>query len=458
MGGCLSSRGELIAAIDIGKTHSRVSFINPRTGAELWSARQGNRSLETPIGRQLDVVGIEQWLVNALRTAPGKHLLMAVVPIAHGAAAVLMGAGGEILAVPDYEDARFERVNAEYDALRDPFEATCSPSLPLGLNLGRQLFYLEQHEQGLFRRIEHILPYPQFWAWRLSGVMACEVSSLGCHSDLWRPQGGSFSALAQTQGWAKRFAPNQFAGEALGTAIGPVAEAAGLPPYCKVVCGIHDSNASYLRHLIGRREQPFAVVSSGTWTVVMAHRAALTALRAERDMLANVDVFGTPVPTARFMGGREYEAIASGPGHPSLAALNSVLEKGAMALPSFAPAGPFAGRPGKLLRADALDEGERATLAMLYVALMTELSLDALGAHGEIIVDGPLATHSLFGAVLATLTGRERVWRDEGQGTTQAICYLAGLAGSGQSPLTAAAPLAIGELLRHRAEWRQLLA
>ena len=68
-------------------------------------------------------------------------------------------------------------------------------------------------------------------------------------------------------------------------------------------CGIHDSNASYLCYRVGRPAgQPFAVVSSGTWTVIMAHGSDLARLRENRDMLANVDAFGVPVATARFTG------------------------------------------------------------------------------------------------------------------------------------------------------------
>ena len=79
-----------------------------------------------------------------------------------------------------------------------------------------------------------------------------------------------------------------------------------------MACGIHDSNASYLRFLMDREREAFTVVSSGTWTIVMANRGDLRRLREDRDMLANVNAFGAPIATARYMGGREYEAIAQG--------------------------------------------------------------------------------------------------------------------------------------------------
>ncbi|MCE3590562.1 hypothetical protein LXJ59_28655, partial [Escherichia coli] len=67
-------------------------------------------------------------------------------------------------------------------------------------------------------------------------------------------------------------------------------------------CGIHDSNASLLPHLM-TRSSPFSVVSTGTWVVLFAVGGQLDKLDQARDTLANVDAYGKAVPSARFMGG-----------------------------------------------------------------------------------------------------------------------------------------------------------
>jgi len=448
---------DLIAEFDIGKTHTRLSTIDARTGAQTWNVRRATRCVDTPIGRQLDIAGIESWLIETLRTAPGREHIRALVPVAHGAAAVLVDDRGEVLAAPDYEDPRFESMNAEYDPQRDPFTETYSPALPLGLNLGRQLFYLEMREPELFARAAHILLYPQFWAWRLSEVMASEVTSLGTHTDLWRPHSLSFSQLALRRTWSARLPQRRFAGDALGTAAGSVARAAGLPADCRIACGIHDSNASYLRHLLHRRKHRFAVISSGTWTVVMANKADLGRLRAERDMLANTDAFGSPVATARFMGGREYEAIARTPAPPTIDALRKVIGQQAMALPAFGAGGPFATCKGRLVRAEPLEDAERAALATLYVALMTDRLIESLDAGGDIILDGPFALNPLFGPLLAMLRPRNRILLDEGQCGAVAIGYLAGFAQQREPTLKAVRPAGIDGLEDYRNAWCEAL-
>jgi len=226
--------------------------------------------------------------------------------------------------------------------------------------------------------------------------MSSEVTSLGTHTDLWRPHEQAYSLLARKQGWARMMPPQRAASDRLGRIRPSVADATGLNAGCEVSCGIHDSNASYLRFLMDREREAFTVVSSGTWTIVMANRGDLRRLVEQRDMLANVNAFGSPVATARYMGGREYEAIAQSGDEPTVDAVIEVLSRGAIALPSFASAGPFAGRPGRLEGVESLQGTGRAALATVYSALMTAVLIESLGTAGEIFVDGPLARNPLF--------------------------------------------------------------
>ena len=447
----------LIAVFDVGKTNAKIALVDPALGQEIWSARRANAVVQGAATRELDLAAIESWLLDALRSAPHRERVTAIVPIAHGAAAVLVDHAGEVLAAPDYEDTCFDQVAEEYAALRDSFAVTFSPDLPQGLNLGRQLFYLQQRHGGLFQRVAQILLYPQYWSWRLSGVMASEVTSLGTHTDLWRPHEQAYSALARKQGWARLMPSMHRATDRLGRIRPAIAAATGLPEGCTVACGIHDSNASYLRFLMDREREAFTVVSSGTWTIVMANRGDLRRLREDRDMLANVNVFGAPIATARYMGGREYEVIAQGAGEPTIDALIEVLTRGCMALPSFASAGPYSGRVGRVEGADDLGPTQRAALATLYSALMTAQLIESLGTAGEIFVDGPLARNPLFAGLLAACVpvGTVRIYAEGGG--TRVAAHLAGLPAPAVGELQSVAPLRAAGLLEYQANWRHRL-
>jgi len=451
------SSGPLIAVFDVGKTNAKVSLVDPALGQEIWSLRRANDVITGAATRELDVVAIETWLLESLLSAPHRERISVIVPIAHGAAAVLVDHAGEVITAPDYEDTCFDEVAEEYSGLRDPFDLTFSPNLPQGLNLGRQLYFLQQRQPELFGRVAHILLYPQYWAWRLSGVMSAEVTSLGTHTDLWRPHDQVYSSLARKQGWARLMPSMHRATDRLGPIRASVAAATGLGETCVVVSGIHDSNASYLRFLIDREREAFTVVSSGTWTIVMANRCDLRRLREERDMLANVNVFGAPVATARYMGGREYEAIAHGGAEPTIDALIEVLTRGAMALPSFASAGPYSGRQGSLEGVEGLDATQRAALATLYSVLMTAQLIESLGTAGEIFVDGPLARNSLFARLLGACVPAGTVHTYPEGGGTRVAAHLAGLPSPRPGVLLNVMPVKIPGLLEYQANWRHRL-
>ena len=247
------------------------------------------------------------------------------------------------------------------------------------------------------------------------------------------------------------------AGATIGTLRPALARETGLSPRTRVLAGIHDSNASFLCHRAGRESgEPFTVLSSGTWTIILANGGALDALDESRDCLANVDAYGEPTASARFMGGREYAAIAGDAAvAPTRADLNAALARGAMALPSFAEAGgPFPGRCGRLVDAGGLAAGERAALASLYLALMSDVSLNLLSSRGPIAVEGPLAKNTLFGGLLAALRQDQPVHLSEdAAGTVGGALRLAGPAPPARS-VPPAAPLDDDRLGAYRDLWR----
>ncbi|MFI4933349.1 MAG: carbohydrate kinase [Caulobacterales bacterium] len=382
-----------IAVIDIGKTRSKLT---------LWSnegvlLRQLDRVNARPVDDelpQLDLAGIGAWLMAGLDNFASGADIAALVPVGHGAAAVLMD-GETPIAALDYEAPIPEAVAAAYDFERDPFEATLSPRLEGGLNLGAQLFWLEQLYPEFWPGEGRVLLWPQYWAWVLSGRIACEVTSLGCHSDLWRPLERRFSDLAQRRGWAGRLGPLMGAGEVLGPVRRAVSEATGISADCRVYCGLHDSNAALhaargLGELGGRA---FSVVSTGTWFICMgAGGSGPAAYNPGEDMLANIDIAGTPTPTARFMGGRDYETWMG----RALGATSKVeLLEQAAGLADWTGATP------------AL----RATRAALELARRADHALTLIAAQGPILIEGRFAADEAFSAALAALRPRQSLYR-----------------------------------------------
>ncbi len=383
---------QAIAVVDIGKTRSKLSLWATDGRSLRAFDRVNTVSAQAP--RQLDLDGIAAWLKRALAEAAALAEITAIVPVGHGAAGVLMAGETPVWAL-DYEAAPPRQIASAYDGLRDPFEATLSPRLEGGLNLGVQLFWLERRKPDLWPRAARFLLWPQYWAWWLSGEMASEVTSLGCHTDLWRPLERRFSDLAVTRGWAERLGPLRGAGDVLGEVRPALAAELGLGRNCRVYCGLHDSNAALhaARGFDELADRPFAVVSTGTWFICFAAGGAGPVVYdPTKDMLANVDVAGRATPTARFMGGRDFEIWMGG----ALGAVSDpALLREAAALTDWRRA------PGPL----------RATRAALELARSTDRALGLVAAEGWILIEGRFAADEAFVVALARLRPGQTVYR-----------------------------------------------
>ena len=399
----------IIGVIDIGKTNAKVAVVDLDTRSEIAVRKTPNVVSGDGPYPHFQVEALWDFICSALAALNGAHPLDAISVTTHGAAAALIDAEGQLaLPVLDYEFAGPDALDADYAAVRPAFGESFTPPLPGGLNLGKQLFWQARHFPREFARTRWILPYPQYWSFRLSGVASAEITSLGCHTDLWDFGTAGYSSLVSSQGWRGKFPEVRPAFDTLGPVLPDLVLRLGLGPGMPVYSGIHDSNASLLPHVL-MRTPPYSVVSTGTWVIVCSPGGDLDHLNPARDSFANIDALGHPVPSARFMGGREFSLLI--PEHarpPAAAAGSSVLEQGIMLLPSVVNgSGPYPERhaewtvPPGSLGADTVQAA-----VSFYLALMTAECLALTGAAGTTIIEGPFAENALYVEMLGAATGR----------------------------------------------------
>lgn len=400
----------VVVVLDVGKTHVKLLAISPE-GEGVVDARQtGNRPLEMPPYLHVEVEHVFAWVVEALADFAQHFEIEAIVPTAYGSTAALIDDAGLVLPMMDYEVVPPDDIKEAYAEIAPPFDEVCCPINPGGLTLARQLFWQSRRFADRFDRTRWILPAAQYWAWRLCGVVASEVTSLGAQTQLWNPQSNIPSRLAEREGWCKKFPPLRKAFETLGplrqTLARHIGRGASPPP--SVLVGIHDSNANLARYRAAGIER-FTLISSGTWLITFNSDLPLDRLDPDRDMVSNTDLEGRPVACTRFMGGREYAEIAGEDGlfaTPDIADASRLIARGTMALPSFTDSGgPFSGTGarGRIVGPPPQTPHERAALASLYVALVTGVDLDLLDASGDVVIDGSFADNRLFADLLAAL-------------------------------------------------------
>jgi sugar (pentulose or hexulose) kinase len=441
---------QALAVFDLGKTNAKLVLFS-HAGETLAERRTHQDSRVVDGLLCLDAEGVERWLRASLDDLARDFDLTGLMISTHGCAFALIRDGRLAAPILDYEQPMPPDADRAFAAVAPPFAETFSPDLPAGLNYARHIFLRDWLSPGLVAGADHILSYPQYWVWRLTAALASEVSFLGCHSHLWNPLKGDYSTLVDRMGWREKFPPLAPAGQIMGTLR---AGGRDLP----VMNGVHDSNAAFHFH----RSQGLTdvtLVSTGTWVILFNPACPLGALDPARDMLANVTPLGEPVATARFMGGREFDVISGGSRHAAdPSQLAQAVAQGRMALPSFAPGGPFPGAAGHV------DTGaDPVAVASLYVALMTDQALDGLGSRGDVVVDGGLVQNRAMLGLLAALRPAQRVFASTSpEGTAMGAATLA-FGALGKKVAFPARPEPVGPLTlpgldAYRALWRERAA
>ncbi|MCG7349607.1 hypothetical protein [Sphingomonas sp. ACRSK] len=443
-----------IAVLDFGKTNAKLLVVT-RDGAVAFERRARPMWHLVDGLHVLDDAALGAWAMEALDAAeiasPGT--IDGVMVSTHGCTFALTDETGLVRPILDYEQELPGDLAEAVDAALPPYAETFAPPRPQGFNYGRHLLWLQRLQPDAVDRATAILGYPQYWSWRLGGRQVAEPTYMGCHSHIWAPARGDFASIVDGEGWRGKMPAFARAGEIIGSVtLGGRSVA--------VHNGVHDSNAALAAYRSLGLDR-FTLISTGTWVIVFNPDCPLDALSLADDMYCNVDVDGRAVPTIGFMGGREFDAIAGATDRPvDRAAIQRAIDAGHVALPAFAAAGPFGGRPGKVTPQDA-DPATRAAIAMLYIALMTDYCLDTIRSDTPIVIDGGLTTGGVLAELIAQLRPAQPV--SEGairEGSAAGAAVLAFAAHGTTMALPPPVPVAASAypgLNAYRRAWRDAL-
>ena len=331
---------------------------------------------------------------------------------AHGTSIALIGEQNqEILACTDYE-YKFDKIFDHYKRLAPNFNESFTPFLENGLNIGQQIYYLYKKNPKMIKNTKFILTYPQYIAWKLSGNFSSEISYLGCHTHLWDFKKNKLSSFVKKLRLENKFPPMRKAWEVIGQK--KIANS-----YLQIVNGVHDSNASYL-YFKNSNIKNFTLVTTGTWYIIFNQKTSLTNLNPNLDMLANIDVFGKPVPTIRFMGGREYDNLMKVfKITTNTKALKNFNYKNYLIYPSYASGGAFINKKININFFKKLKKGQIYYLICLYIAFVINFSLNKMKSSNTIILDGPITKNITIMKILSSLRPKQLVLKNKKEiGTT----------------------------------------
>jgi sugar (pentulose or hexulose) kinase len=176
---------------------------------------------------------------------------------------------------------------------------TASPSLGM-LNAGLQLYWIKKSKPAVFARIRHTLHFPQYLSYLFTGVLASEPTSIGCHTRLW-----DYTHRRYHRWLIEEQLDHLFPATVHTTHTSQVT-LHGQP--VTVGVGIHDSSSALAAYML-RTQDPFALISTGTWSITLNPftREPLTADELRRDCLNYMTIFGAPVKASRLFLGHELD-------------------------------------------------------------------------------------------------------------------------------------------------------
>ncbi len=452
-----------IAVADLGSTNTKLALF---TSAGEMVAERKTVACHVP-GPPYGFIDPEPVMAFLAEAIPDLDRLLPVdviVPCSHGASLACLDAQGELaLPIMDYAVEPPEVVAAEYRAIMPPFSECYCGLLPMALIHALQLYWQQRDWPEDFARIRSIMPYMQYAGFRLGGRQVTEITAMSAQSHLVNVAQGGLSSLVKARGWETLFAPLVPAWADIG-ALSPRYGGGSLRGEGRIRAGLHDSSANYVRYLAAGFRH-FTLLSTGTWSISFDADTPLTALREELDTCTNTNIFGRPVATSRFYGGKEFELLTRGAtAAPEMALAQAMVARGTLALPAFsASAGPIPNSEGKghILGPPPETAAELTSLASLYCALMVSEQLDAVDSRHDIIVDGPFATNPVLMGILAQLRSGQRVLASNLRDGTTAGAACIGLMDDGQLPevglvTVQADPAGITGLPGYKRQWRMM--
>lgn len=176
---------------------------------------------------------------------------------------------------------------------------TASPVLG-SLNSGMQLYRLKHEKPEVFNRIKYALHLPQYMSYLISGRFFSDITSIGCHTNLWDFTKNDYHDWVKKEGIAEKLAPI--------VSSDYVVPAAFPGNNYSVGVGLHDSSAALIPYLVNFHE-PFILISTGTWCISLNpfNHQPLTADELKQDCLCYMQFQGTPVKASRLFAGQEHE-------------------------------------------------------------------------------------------------------------------------------------------------------
>jgi sugar (pentulose or hexulose) kinase len=300
------ARIPVIAIFDVGKTNKKLFLFDEqyRIVYEKTARFLETQDEDGDVCENLDSLRLSVFesLNEVLRSE--SYELVAINFSTYGASLVYLDQNGQPVAplynyLKAYPEELEDQFYRSYGGKTQMALETASPASG-SLNAGLQLYRMKYQQPERFKQIRFAVHLPQYLSHLISGKIYSEMTSIGCHTQLWDFEKNKYHNWVCQEGLDSLLPPIMPSDEAIcatfmGThyILGP---------------GLHDSSAALIPYQVSF-EEPFVLLSTGTWCISMNpfNATPLTAEELENDCLAYIGYQGKPIKASRLFAGNEYE-------------------------------------------------------------------------------------------------------------------------------------------------------
>lgn len=300
------SRIPVIAIFDVGKTNKKLFLFDEQYKIQYEESKQFDEIKDEDGFPCEDVHLLSKWIKNSFDalTKEDRFDIKAVNFSAYGASFVYVDKEGKVIAplynyLKPYPEKLKIQFYQSYGGESLIAKETASPVL-YSLNSGMQLYRIKHENPALFKKIAFAFHLPQYLSYILTDYPATDITSIGCHTNLW-----NFNDQAYHRWVMEEKVENCFA---------PILPCSTYIPFIhsnkKLIAGLglHDSSAALIPYLNSFTE-PFILLSTGTWCISLNpyNHSPLSDDELLQDCLCYLSYLGKPVKASRLFAGYVHE-------------------------------------------------------------------------------------------------------------------------------------------------------
>ena len=255
---------EVIAVFDIGKSNKKILLFDSDYRVVFEEDKRFDEIKDDDNYACDNIEVIENWMIETLSSilSTKKYHLTALNFTTYGASLMYLDeAKKRLTPVYNYLKPMPEDVLSgfydKYNGLGEFSRITASPARDM-LNSGLQILWLKKKKPDVFKKVKHVVHFPQYLSLLFTGEVTSEYTSIGCHTTMWNFDKQTYHQwLKDEQITLPTPMPNS---QLKKVTIGGEEISVGI--------GIHDSSASIVPYLMSSTEK-FILISTGTWCVFM---------------------------------------------------------------------------------------------------------------------------------------------------------------------------------------------